>query len=190
MINYLLDLDSQLFVFINQFGVSNFMDSFMTFSSKASTWIILYVAFVYLFYKKWGKYFFIPVIILAMTIAASDRISSGLLKPSIKRPRPCKVEALHARTPTGCNSPYGFVSSHASNHAALALFVILILNPPFVISALLIIWTLLIAYSRVYLGVHYPGDVLFGMILGSLLSLLSYPIHLWTMKRFSVNSQS
>ncbi len=176
MMAWLNELDGKLFVFINQGLAAPWLDGFMDLVSNQYTWVPVYAAFLFFILKKFKKRAWLPLIFLIGCFAVSDSVSSRIFKPAFKRIRPCNVPELHARAPFGKSVSYGFVSSHAANHFALAVFIILLFRPKGYITALLLGWAILIAYSRVYLGKHYPGDVLGGAILGTLVALLLYMI--------------
>ena len=112
-----------------------------------------------------------PLIILAVALA--DSITSRLFKPFFARLRPCHdtqlVRLLHL--PDGCGGQFGFLSSHAANSVALAVFLSLVLPTKRfrVLKWLVLLWAALLSYSRIYLGAHYPADVLGGAAVGALL---------------------
>lgn len=172
----LIELDKNLFVLINQTWSHVSLDSLMIGVSNPYTWIPLYIVFFGLILKLKGKIGLVFLLGLIACFALSDSISSKILKPTVKRVRPCNVEELHARIPANKSVSFGFVSSHAANHMALAVFMFLVIGKQRKLRWVLIFWALLIAYSRVYLGVHYPGDVLAGGLLGAILGLLMFKL--------------
>lgn len=108
-----------------------------------------------------------------MTI--SDTISSKILKKTFERPRPCRTEHIEPemRKLLGCSKSYSFPSSHAFNHFAIAVFLILTLGKSFKQSRyLLLLWAASIAYAQVYVGVHFPLDVLLGALMGTLVAYI------------------
>ncbi|MEG1555750.1 MAG: phosphatase PAP2 family protein [Bacteroidales bacterium] len=130
--------------------------------------------------KKWGKKTSILLIALILAITFTDQ-SCNLLKNSIKRSRPSHAvelsEQIHlVETPNGevyRGGPYGFPSSHAANSMVLAFFVIFFLSEKRTwIIITILLWSLTISYSRIYLGVHYPFDLLTGWCIGAFWSLL------------------
>jgi len=180
MLELLQEIDVTLFSWINGL-YSPWADELMAFVSHKLSWIPAYVILLYGIWKKWGwqQTLFI-LLAVGLLILLSDRISAGLLKPWIARYRPCRPEAglgdwvhlVHHK----CGGKYGFVSSHAANFFALATFMSLLFNKRR-LTILFLSCALLTAYSRVYLGVHYPGDVIGGAILGSLLGLAVFRLH-------------
>lgn len=178
----LQEIDSELFLLINQHH-NSFFDQLMYLASAKLSWLPLYIIIALFFYKEKRFPFVSVLIIAALTIALSDQIASSLFKPLFHRLRPCHdplLQDLVLLGPKGCGGKYGFVSSHAANSAALAMFTILGLNNKALWISIMIIYTLLVSYSRIYLGVHFPGDVVCGMILGGFIGWGTFKI----LKRF------
>lgn len=158
-------LDIQLFLIINNLH-SPFFDFLMYWLSNKWIWIPIYAIIVFYIYKKKKNYKSI-FICIALTIACADMTASLVLKPLVKRPRPCHQTELQTKMNLvgDCGGTYGFLSSHAANTFAIATLLALL----FAAQKLWIlgyIWAFLIAYSRVYLGVHFPLDVFLGALIG------------------------
>lgn len=147
-------------------------DALMAAVSGMLVWVPLYVFLLFLLQRRWGwKGLLWSVPVIALMVLCSDTGSVLLFKNTVQRLRPCHEPALQGLVHLvdgHCGGWFGFVSSHASNHFAIALFMIGILrgSPRWAAFALLA-WAVLICYSRVYLGVHYPGDVLAGGLYGA-----------------------
>jgi undecaprenyl-diphosphatase len=175
MLKYLQTLDEKSFLFLN--GKHNaFFDVIMYWASNQFVWIPLYITlFIFLLhrYKKAAWYILICV---GLMITASDQLSSGLIKNLVERPRPSHAVSLAGQvhlSDAGPGGEYGFVSSHAANTFALVIFLSLVLpREQRPLKYLLTGWAMLVSYSRIYNGVHYPGDVLGGILLGALLAFL------------------
>lgn len=164
-------LDRSAFLAINGWHAP-WADQPMLLVSEMVTWFPLYLFFLFLIQRRFGwngLWWSIPVI--GIMVLCSDKGSVLLFKENVQRLRPChepSLDGLVHLVKEGCGGLYGFVSSHASNHFAIALFMVGVTGgtPRWAIPALLI-WAALISYSRVYLGVHYPGDVLVGGLYGA-----------------------
>jgi undecaprenyl-diphosphatase len=142
----------------------------MVFVSGKLSWLPLYIFLLYLIIRKFKWKSGLVLLFIGLLILAADQLSVHAFKNTFQRLRPCHNEELKllVHTVNTCGGQFGFVSSHAANSFALAVFVGLLLKRTYkYLPAILIIWGILIAYSRVYLGVHYPGDVLGGAILGA-----------------------
>lgn len=184
MLEYLNNLDTQLFTFLNGIN-SPFMDTVMFWISHKYTWVPLYAFFLYLIIKtyKWKSIFIILGVVLL--IFMSDKISV-FFKDYFERFRPChepSLEGLVHIVKNKCGGKFGFVSSHAANSFALATFLSLIFKGKIkYFPIILIAWASIVAYSRVYLGVHYPGDIICGALLGTGIAFFVY----FVLKRFDL----
>ena len=173
--------DTNIFLLIN--GIhAPFFDSFMFLVSEKLVWIPLYISVLYVLIRHWKKEAIWLVLALILCIVISDQIASGILKDLVKRLRPSHAEDLKGlvhlvKGYTGGN--YGFASSHASNAAGFALLSSLVLKRRIYTYSILA-WALITGYSRIYLGVHYPSDVLGGFLIGALAALGCY----WVICKF------
>ena len=174
MIDFLTRLDTELFLFLNGLHV-DWLDPIMTFISGKITWTPFYIVLLYLVIKKYKRQSIIVILGIILLIVCSDQISSSVFKPIFERPRPCHNEAIKdlVYLPNGhCGGAYGFISSHACNTFALATFLTYILKRYYKKIALVMFsWATLVAYSRIYMGVHYPGDVVVGAVVGILIGI-------------------
>jgi len=183
MLSYLQEIDLALFKAINSWH-SLWGDELMYGVSNKYVWIPAYAVLLYFIYRKFGAKQTVWIVLsIGVLILLSDRTTSGLLKPWIERFRPCRPEAglgdwVHLVN-NKCGGKYGFVSSHAANFFAMATFFSLLFKHKRVTIFFLLI-AFLTAYSRVYLGVHYPGDVLGGAVVGSLFGMGIF----WVYRRF------
>ena len=173
MLNWFKNIDFWLFKVINQELASETLDVFMAAMSNKFLWIPLYLLILLFLIKQYGRISWLYILTLILAVSSADLISSKLMKPGFERIRPCNIAELNPRLPIGKSPSYGFVSSHAANHAAVATFVILAFSLRRWKRAAFVIWAVLIAYSRVYLGKHFFFDVFFGALLGLLL------VYLW-----------
>ncbi len=170
-------LDYGLFLLIN--GASNgFFDALMVWVSSMALWTPLYVLLVYFIFRKYKTRGFVAIGFLLLAVALSDLVSVHLFKNVFLRLRPCYEPELSGmvKNIVGCGGQYGFVSSHASNSFAIVGMTILLMEDKYKhLKWLMPIWGTSIMYSRVYLGKHYPSDVVFGALLGL---LIAYPVFL------------
>ena len=174
-------LDRGAFLAINGMHAP-WADGLMEVVSSMVLWFPLYLFFLYLLQRRFGwKALGWSVLLLAVMILFSDKGSVMLFKEPVQRLRPCHEPTLVGLVhlvPEGCGGQFGFVSSHASNHFAIALFMIGALRgSPRWASFALLAWAGLICYSRVYLGVHYPGDVIAGALYGALIGTIFAVVH-------------
>ncbi len=168
----LLHWDAQVFHLINTGCSNTFFDYLLPFLRNKYTWFPFYLfllSFFLINYRKKGVYI---VLALALCIGLSDTTSSHLVKKSVKRLRPCKVleQADDFNLLVPCGSGYSFPSSHAANHFAMAFFLIFLLGKkhPWV-KIPLFLWAFSIAFAQIYVGVHFPIDILAGTVLGSVI---------------------
>ncbi len=179
MLNWLQQIDQKIFLWINS-AHSPFFDNIMWLISGQIIWIPFFLLIIYLFVKKHKKKAFLSLLFLLLSIAISDSTSVHLFKEVFKRLRPChnpQIAGIVHIVRNHCGGKYGFVSSHATNFFALSTFSSLIIKKPwFTFCSFLI--AIIVAYSRIYLGVHYPGDVLGGAILGFIISIVIFKIYL------------
>lgn len=182
VLNILTEWDQALFLILNG-AHNNFADFLMWWASDKYIWIPLYALFLYLLWKRYGKNIWLVMIFAALLVFLSDQISVHLFKDVFQRLRPCHEPALEGMVHLvndKCGGRFGFYSSHASNVFAIAVFVIFLSGRNRKWLALpILLWALFVAYSRIYLGVHYPADVLAGALAGSLLG--------WIVARFLKN---
>ena len=156
------------------------MDSIMILISSKWIWIPLYLFIIYKIYQKFTTQIFKILLSIGALIFLADFGSVHLFKEVFERPRPCHV-LDGIRIVDGCGGQYGFISSHASNSFAIAFFISLLFrnNITFVC---LFSWAVLIGFSRIYLGVHYPFDILGGMFWGLFVSLFVFIIFKYVFK--------
>lgn len=186
MLEKLNSLDTQLFLYLNNKHCA-FLDVIMYWMSDKLFWVPFYVILLILivwYYKKKS----IPILLsITALITLSDQISASLIKDLVKRPRPSHELALQGLvhlSKAGPGGQYGFVSSHASNCFALFCFLSLILPKSFRnLKYILCFWAIIVSYSRIYNGVHYPGDVIGGALLGAFLAWLISLIYFWFISR-------
>ncbi len=175
MLEYFINLDKELFLFLNGLN-ADWLDPVMFYITWKFFWIPFYTLLLWLFYKQYGwKTTLFILLLVIVLITMSDQLS-GFLKKTTQRLRPSRDESLSDLVHLfegKRGGGFSFVSSHAANSFALALFVIHLLGSKIkFIAPVMVTWAILKSYSRIYLGVHYPGDVIGGAILGILCAIL------------------
>ena len=182
VIEFLNHIDTELFLFLN--GIHNeFLDSFMYGITNKFIWIPLYLFIIILTVhdqKKESIWIILGVIIL---ISLSDLIVSGMMKPYFERLRPSRdpdLEGLVHVVNEYRGGSFGFASGHAATSFCLATFIWLALRKQRPWIWILFIWSVVFSYSRIYLGVHYPADILVGALIGYSLALIGYRVYLWS----------
>lgn len=184
MIEYLDSLDKSIFLSLN--GIhNNFFDILMWYVSKTATWTLMLLVLLFILFKNNWKMALLVVIGVALTITLADQISSGLIKEVVERFRPTHNPDLEGLVHTVNGKKgglYGFVSSHAANTMGVTVFISFLFRNKN-ISSLMILWSLLVSYSRIYLGVHYPGDIIGGMIVGAISGMVVYKVYMYAVKR-------
>lgn len=186
MAEILYSIDLTIFYFFNHSLSSPFLDKFFSHLTSVNNWFIAYVILLSIVWKYGGKRGKIAVIITLIMITITDQTGYRLLKEYFARPRPCTILS-DAITPLGCAGTYSFPSNHALNNFAVATF-FSFLFPQF--RLVLFITASLIAISRVYLGVHYPSDILGGAILGIIFGyIFSEIVFFIEIKFFSKNKE-
>ena len=185
MIEYLNDIDTEALLAVN--GMHNvFQDALWWMVSAKWSSLLLVLALVWILLRQNRRHALLVLAMLALAVLLADQVSSGLIKHLVERLRPTHDPSLDSMVHVinGYRGGlYGFVSSHAANSFALATVVSLVMRHRAVTLSLLS-WSLLQCYSRVYLGVHYPGDILGGIVVGVLCGWLVWRLMCWIQHRW------
>lgn len=173
--------DQWLFLKINAQWTNNFLDNVFPWYRDSNTWIPLYVFLFLIAVMNFGWRIWHWVLFFILTITLTDQISSTFIKNWINRTRPCHDTALtdHLRLLLNyCPGNGSFTSSHATNHFGMACFIFFTMRAYFKKwNYLFFVWAATISYGQVYVGIHYPGDILGGAILGSLIGMFTAYIY-------------
>jgi len=184
MLERLIELDRDVFVYLNSLG-TEFFDPFWLFITKQVNWLPIFAIIAYLTFKRLGwRHALLVVGMVAVLIAFTDQ-TTNLFKNSFQRLRPGNnpeiagiIRAIQHR------KSFSFISGHASNSMAAAFFLYHVLKPYLKYMAFFFIWPVIFAYSRIYLGLHYPGDILLGYAWGIFTGWLVLKLYVYLRDRF------
>lgn len=170
MIDYLISVDSEALLWLNSFH-TRFLDSFMMLFTGRFVWIPMYASILYVLCRMYRpRQVAVIVAAIALAILLSDQTVASLLRPIFHRLRPANLDNPLSEFVTVVNGyrggRYGFPSCHGANSAALAVLVSMII-PRRRFVWFIVCWAVVNCYTRNYLGVHYPGDILVGALIGA-----------------------
>lgn len=185
MIDYLTSVDASALLAVNGWH-DTFQDALWWMVSAKWSSLLILLAFVGCMLRQNRRHALLTLVMLVLAFVLADQISSGLIKHLVERLRPTHdpslASAIHVINGYR-GGMYGFVSSHAANSFAASTLVALVMRRRLV-AICLFTWALLQCYSRVYLGVHYPGDILGGMVVGVFVGWFIYALMRWIMRRW------
>ena len=182
----IIKADQQLLLALNG-SDSLYLDNLMMTITSTWTWIPAAVALIYVLFKNNdSRNFVVLMLMLVLTIALADGFSSGFCKPFFARWRPTNDPSLMFLVDTVDGyrgGKYGFISSHAANTFSVFIFSVLLIRSN-LFASLACIWSLANCYSRIYLGVHYPLDIFFGLLWGAVVGTGVYVLYAYLSNRF------
>ena len=172
MLEWLLKVDRDVFVYLNSLGSEPF-DGFWLFITKQVNWVPIFAIVLYLTFKRLGwRHAVLIILIIALLLTITDQ-TTNLIKNSFRRLRPgSDPDLIDYMRAVITRKSFSFISGHASNSMAVAFFLYHVLKPYLKYMGFIFIWPFIFAYSRIYLGLHYPGDILVGYVWGIIMSLL------------------
>jgi len=180
--NWVNQLDQSLFLKINIVYTNSFLDAVYPWYREGNAWVPLYLFLIIFSIMNFKSKAFSWILFIVITLVLTDQISSSWVKPFFERPRPCRDPFLMSQVRlllNGCSGGYSFTSSHATNHFGFAFFLVMTLGK--IMGRwkyAFLLWAASISYGQVYVGVHYPSDILCGAILGSVIGLLTSSFYL------------
>lgn len=177
MLEKILTLDIQSLIFLNSFGSETY-DGLWLLITKQAYWTPFFLLLLYIIYSKIGiKKTAYLLLFVALLILCTDQITN-LVKYSVQRLRPCNNPDINTIIRVvQVRKSFSFFSGHAANSMAVATFLYLIFKNQFKYFWLLFLWPLIFAYSRIYLGLHYPLDILSGYVCGAILGFFMYKMY-------------
>lgn len=197
MIEKLIEWDKKLLLFLNSFRAS-WLDPVVLVLTETFFWLPLYLFLLYVVIRTFKKKSWIPLLGITVTIVLTDRITSGFMKPYFQRLRPSREPSLDGIVQlvvdfsgeiyTG--GMYGFASSHSANTFGTAFFFWLLFRKTKSWVVWLFPWAVVMTYTRIYLGVHYPGDILVGGLVGLMSGWIGYQSYRLITKWTELNDEA
>lgn len=181
MIEFLIELDKKIFLALNGFHAP-WLDPVMLLITDTFVWLPLYAGLLFFIFKEFKKGGWMVLLGIALTIVIADQVTSTIMKPYFARLRPSHEPSLQEfiHLVNGYKGKkFGFASSHAANTFGAATFFFLLFRKRFEWIWVLFVWASLVTYSRIYLGLHYPGDILAGALVGALAAWAGYKLFRW-----------
>ena len=177
--NILTETDTWLLLLLNSWHCA-WADNFMMVVSSRFAWIPFYASFLFVMFRNYPVLTVVKCLaVIATIILLCDQTASGLIKPLAERMRPSNPDnpiAPMVNIVKGYRGgPYGFPSSHAANSWGMAFFAMYLVRSA-KLNTMLMLWAAVLSYSRVYMGVHYPGDIIVGTLIGFCYASLCYAL--------------
>ena len=177
--DHIFAIDHRIFLFLNGLNTS-WLDGVMATVTEMWVWLPLYLLIIYGIVRQYGKRWWWVLLAVGLVILCTDQLSAHVFKPAFHRLRPCYNTDFQdlINLPKGlAGGKYGFVSSHAANTFGVATFLIPVLRAYRPWPAItLLAWAAIASYTRIYIGYHYPSDILCGALLGVLIGLIFWKL--------------
>lgn len=179
LLSSICQLDTDALLFINSIR-AEWLDGFMYGASGRLVWVPFYVILALLLWRRFGwRRAVLGILMIGVAVLITDQLCASLIRPAIERLRPTNPQnpiSSHIHTVFGYRGgAYGFPSCHAANSCVLTVAYSLLYRNR-VMTIILVAWTLLLCWTRMYLGVHYPGDLIVGLIIGSLVAIACFKL--------------
>ena len=184
--------DKEAIIFINSLHV-DWLDPVIYYVTMTEFWIPLYLFMLFLIFRDHRKQGWIVVAGLVLCVLLTDRITAGLMKPYFERLRPThnpELDGVLHLVKGYRGGLYGFASSHAANTFGVALFLFMLMRDKYRWIWLMFVWAAIMCYTRMYLGVHYPGDILTGTLVGLLSGFAAFRFYEWLKRRYGTQPES
>lgn len=186
MLEELLKLDAQLLVYLNGLG-SSWRDPIWLAITRQQNWTPLFLVILYTMYKRLGlQNLLVAIGVIALLVLFTDQ-TTNFVKNHFQRLRPTNNTDINSTMrQVQMRYSFSFWSGHAANSMAVTLFVYLISRKHIKYIAFFFLWPLVFAYSRIYLGLHYPGDILMGYLFGTIMGLLAYVLYNFINRKYLI----
>lgn len=183
------EIDLLIFKFIHSDIHNEVFDMILPIIRNKLTWVPLYIYWVYFLYKKYSVNTINIILFAIILIALCDNSCARILKPLIERLRPCQSLGIYEwfRDTGLCSQTFSFPSCHATNHSAIAVFMATFLSSRW--TNFLCAWVIGVCIAQVYVGVHYPSDVLGGIVLGTVIGLVVRYLYLVFQNKYKTTRQ-
>jgi len=191
MLETILNIDKAVFLFLNNLG-SETWDSLWLIITKQINWIPVFLIFFYWLFKYYGwRHSLLILLMISLLILITDQTTNHLFKFRFERLRPCSEPSLEGLIrAVKTSSTFSFISGHASNSMSVCFFLYTLFKSKVRYVGFMFLWPLIFAYSRIYLGLHYPADILVGYLWGILMALLVLQFYTFLQAKYFPNSQN